>query len=141
MVRQGSKRGVAAYLPTNTGEPSTGLSSPNQPSLASVAEPLVSIYDGRSAATNRKETDLEALLVDFARADIVQIGPNGGPKRKKDAEGATNNNQLVWKHADKEATPSVYSGGVIDKVRTDLCLLEGDGMELGDTGEGLTSPQ
>ena len=74
MVQQASKGGVVAYLPTNTGEPSIGLSSPNQPGLASVAEPLVGIYDGRAAATNTKETDLEALLAGRYYVNQTQRG-------------------------------------------------------------------
>lgn len=149
------------HLPSYSGEPGVRVSTHYGPNMASLAEPMVEVHDGRTSSSRGKESCLEKLLECFAKAGLIRIRQSSRDDKEESARRPANSYQLVQEYDGYEVDTGVLAneevqntseleqeidgsprthGGDLCEGRTNGGPPKRDGMELDYSRESNASP-
>ncbi|GMY29504.1 hypothetical protein FCV25MIE_24746 [Fagus crenata] len=109
VVPSRSHDNLKEHLPTNQGEPASGISSILQSCVARVAEPMVGVFYGSSSTKSGKDPSVANTTFNFGRISLVQIESFRRDSQAPNASGSTDYGVLSGQQSNQEIDLSIPS--------------------------------
>ena len=109
VVRSRTHDSLEEHLPTDHGEPASGISSVLQSRVARVAEPMVGVLDGSSSTKSGEDLSVANATFNFGKTSLVRIESFRRDNRAPNASGSTDCCVLSGQQSNQEIDPSIPS--------------------------------